>query len=401
MSGDKYQICRVAAVTVVDIYEKSALSKGLIAVVAAGALLAPTCAYIFGIRELPVTNSALTTSHGIRDGWKTVSIAGEAMNDRLPLRAGALKVDSFIDRSLFKEQTAFGGAATPEVLEGSDGHLFLAGAFDAACGPHGTPQSVSSNLKRFADIIAKSGRKIVITIAPDKSSIEIDKLPKNNPKADCWKTHQDQLWNALSGAQIPGYIDLRSIFRGRITKTRAPLYLRQDSHWNREGSLVAIEKVVTMFQPGVWNKNEIKYNGQTEYGGDLEAMRGGTKTDEAPDFVVNRPQISVVKSQYDEGYSPGYRRLSEMSGPPGSLITGKTLMLFDSFGMAAIEQIVPYFEKLDTMHFSNFAIDLWVDLIEAAENVWLLTVERSLEYRLTYDMGSAAFLDALDKALNG
>jgi hypothetical protein len=69
--------------------------------------------------------------------------------------------------------------------------------------------------------------------------------------------------------------------------------------------------------------------------------------------------------------------------------------------MAAIEQIVPYFQKLDTMHFSNFAIDSWIDLIKATDNVWLLSVERSLEYRLTYDMGSVTFLDALDKALNG
>jgi len=337
----------------------------------------------------------------MRDGWNAVRVAGDAINDRLPLRASALKLDSFIDRTLFKEQTAFGGSATPEVLEGADGYLFLAGAFDNACNPHGTPGSVSASLRRFAEIILKSGRKIVVTVAPDKSSVMTDKLPMNNPKAECWQTHQDQLWNALNEALIPGFIDLRTIFRNTESKNRTPLYLRQDSHWNREGSLVALEKVVSAFQPGVWNKNEIKYNGQTEYGGDLEALRGGTRTDEAPDFVVNRPQINVVKSQDDAGYSPGYRRLSEMSGPSGSLVTGKTLMFFDSFGMAAIEQIVPYFQKLDTMHFSNFAIDLWIDLIKATDNVWLLSVERSLEYRLTYDMGSVTFLDALDKALNG
>ena len=358
-------------------------------------------AFVIGKRNLPTTNSALTTSHGMRDGWNAVRIAGDAINDRLPLRATALKLDSFIDRTLFKEQTAFGGSATPEVLEGSDGYLFLAGAFDNACNSHGTPVSVSASLRRFAEIILKSGRKIVVTVAPDKSSVMTDKLPMNNPKAECWKTHQDQLWNALNEALIPGFIDLRTIFRNTESKNRTPLYLRQDSHWNQEGSLVALEKVVSAFQPGVWNKSEIRYNGPTEYTGDLETIRGGTKTDEAPVFGVNRPQISVVKSQYDAGYTPGYRRLSEMSGPSGSLVSGKSLLFFDSFGMAAIEQIVPYFEKLETMHFSNFLIDIWIDLIMKADNVWLLSVERSLEYRLTYDMGSVTFLDALDKALNG
>ena len=401
MPWNQYQIRCAAATTVLDIFRKSSLSKQLIAVFATGFIFAPACAFVTGSRELPVTNRALSTSRGIDDGWNMVRVIGDAFNDRLPLRTGALKFDSFIDRTVFREQPAFGGGATPEVLEGSDGFLFLAGAFDVACNPHGTPQSVSSNLKRFADIIIKSGRKIVVTVAPDKSSVETAKLPANNPKADCWKTHTNQLWSALGDAQIPGYIDLRSVFRERIIKTRSSLYLRQDSHWNREGSLVALQKVVSAFQPGVWDQSEIKYNGTTEYGGDLEAMRGGTKTDEAPDFGVNRPQISVVKSQYDAGYTPGYRRLSEMSGPSGSLVSGKSLLFFDSFGMAAIEQIVPYFEKLETMHFSNFLIDIWIDLIMKADNVWLLSVERSLEYRLTYDMGSVTFLDALDKALNG
>ena len=380
---------------------KSSLSKRLIVVMATGIFFAPACAFVLGYRELPIVNRALTTSNGFKDGWDSVRIAGEVINDRLPLRAHALKLDSFLDRSIFREQPAFGGAATPEVLEGSDGYLFLANAFDNACNPHGSPESVSSGLKRFADIVLKSGRKIVVTVAPDKSSVQTDKLPTNNPKAECWETHSDQLWSAMSEAQIPGYIDLRAIFRDTVMKTRTPLYLRQDSHWNREGSLVALENVVTAFQPGIWDKSAIKYHGQIRYGGDLEAMRGGTKTDETPDFGVNRPQITAVKSQDDVGYPPGYRRLSENSGPPGSLIKGKTLMFFDSYGMAAVDQIVPYFEKLDTMHFSNFAVDLWVDLITAADNVWLLSVERSLEYRLTYDIGSASFLDALDKALNG
>ena len=386
---------------VICIDGKSTISKRLIAVLTMGITLAPTFAFLFGERQLPVSNKALTAPHGIRDGWNAVRIAGDAINDRLPLRAGALKLDSFIDRAIFREQPAFGGAATPAVLEGSDGYLFLASAFDEACNPHGTPQSVSANLKRLAEIIEESGRKIVVTVAPDKSSVATTKLPMNNPKAECWRTHQDQLWSALSDAQIPGYIDLRAIFRDREMKTRAPLYLRQDSHWNREGSLTALKKVVTAFQPGIWKQSEIKYHGQTKYGGDLEAMRGGTKTDETSDFGVNRPQISVIKSQDDDKYPPGYRRLSEMSGPSGSLVAGRTLMFFDSFGMAAIDQIVPYFEKLETMNFSIFNIDLWVELIKAADNIWLLSVERSLEYRLTYDSGSVAFLDALDKALNG
>ena len=120
---------------------------------------APAISYATGNRHTPSLNRALTDAHGFQDGWEIATIAGKAVNDRLPLRDRAIDIDSFIDREIFNEQPAFGGSATPQVLEGSDGFLFLKDAFDAACNPHGTPQSVSANVKRFADIIQRSGRK--------------------------------------------------------------------------------------------------------------------------------------------------------------------------------------------------------------------------------------------------
>jgi hypothetical protein len=362
---------------------------------------APAISYASGNRHIPSLNRVLTDAPGFQDGWEIVKVAGNAVTDRLPLRDKAIDIDSYIDRNVFKEEPAFGGAATPQVLEGSDGFLFLKDAFDAACNPHGTPTSVSANLERFADIIQRSGRKIVITVAPDKSSVLTDKLPSDHPQSECHRLHQDQIWKSLKEADIPGYIDLRETFRDAVVETRQPLFLRQDSHWSSDGSLVALKQVVEKFKNGVWRDSDIAYNGEIDYTGDLEAMRGGTKVDQSPFFSINRPTIKVVQEQYDEAYPPGYRRLSEMSGPDGSLIEGNTLMLFDSFGMAAIEQVVPYFKKLETMNFNYFETNKWIERIRASQNVWFLCVERSLEYRLTYDMGSEKFLDALDNALNG
>ena len=373
----------------------------LICILSVVLFAAPAISYASGNRHIPSLNRVLTDAPGFQDGWEIVKIAGNAVTDRLPLRDKAIDIDSYIDRNVFKEEPAFGGAATPQVLEGSDGFLFLKDAFDAACNPHGTPTSVSANLERFADIIQRSGRKIVITVAPDKSSVLTDKLPSDHPQSECHRLHQDQIWKSLKEADIPGYIDLRETFRDAVVETRRPLFLRQDSHWSSDGSLVALKQVVEKFKNGVWRDSDIAYNGEIDYTGDLEAMRGGTKVDQSPFFSINRPTIKVVQEQYDEAYPPGYRRLSEMSGPDGSLIEGNTLMLFDSFGMAAIEQVVPYFKKLETMNFNYFETNKWIERIRASQNVWFLCVERSLEYRLTYDMGSEKFLDALDNALNG
>jgi hypothetical protein len=90
-----------------------------------------------------------------------------------------------------------------------------------------------------------------------------------------------------------------------------------------------------------------------------------------------------------------------MSGPVGRLVEGETLMMYDSFGMAAIEQVVPYFQTLKTVHFEDFNSDKWIEMIRSADNILFMCVERAMGYRLTYDMGNSKFLDALDKALNG
>ena len=364
-------------------------------------LALPVVARVAGISSIVSENRALTAAPTTSDGWSYIHQLGKFLNDRLALRDKSISIDSFIDRRFFGEEPAFGGAATPRILEGSDGFLFLKDAFDAACNGHGTPESVTANVKRFADIIQRSGRKIVVTIAPDKSSILLDKLPKDNPQSECHRLHQDQQWKALAEAQIPGYIDMRSVLREEVAKYRRPLYFRQDSHWNMEGSLPAVREVVNYFSPNIWKASDVRFSGLTKYLGDLEGMRGGTKMDETPNFEIIRDQIKIEKSEYDEAFPPGYRRLSEMSGPDGSLIEGKTFLLFDSFGIAAIEQIVPYFENLTTTAFESFETDKWIEDIKASDNVWFLCVERGLGYRLTYDMGNKTFLDALDKALNG
>lgn len=375
--------------------------RGLFGLLAVCLMFAPSVASLTGIGSPPSQNREPTAAPTVEDGWNIVGKLGDYLNDRLRLKDISLRIDSFIDRNIFREQPAFGGSATPQVLEGDDGYLFLKDAFDAACNGHVTPESVSKNVKRFADIVQRSGRKIVVAIAPDKSSVLMDKLPKDNPQADCHRLYQDQMWESLNEAEIPGYVDLRSVLRKEVEINRRPSHLRQDSHWNQEGSLIAVKQLIEMFQPGIWDESAVVFNGISSYLGDLEGMRGGSKMDETPNFGVQRSQIEVVLSKYDENFPPRHRRNSEMSGPSGSLIEGETLMMFDSFGMRAIEQIVPYFEKLKTLHFEGFTSEDWIQMIKSSDNVLFLCVERGLGHRLTYDMGNSDFLDALDLELNG
>jgi hypothetical protein len=372
----------------------------LIVLCASCLFIAPGVANVAGISSPPPQNREPAEAPALTDGWEYVRQLGAFVNDRLALRDRSLKVDSFIDRNIFKEQPAFGGSATPQVLEGEDGYLFLKDAFDAACNGHGTPQSIAENVKRFAEIVQRSGREVVISIAPDKSSVLVDKLPEKNLQADCHRKHQEQFWKSLGDAKIPGYVDLRTALKREVEKNRRPLYFRQDSHWNQEGSLVGVKQVVERFQSNLWDESAVVFTGVTPYTGDLEAMRGGTKIDETSNFGVMRSQVEVVTPQ-NETQPVGYRQVSQMSGSIGRLVEGETLMMYDSFGMAAIEQVVPYFQTLKTVHFEDFNSDKWIEMIRSADNILFMCVERAMGYRLTYDMGNSKFLDALDIALNG
>jgi hypothetical protein len=356
--------------------------------------------YLIGVRGDPPFNQAIVTPNGLSDGWAMVNIFGKHLNQKIALRDSALKIDGAIDSNVFREDPAFGGDGTPRILEGSDGFLFLKDAFDAACNPHGTPELVSANIKRFSEILTRAGKKAVVVVAPDKSTVLPEKLPEGFPLIPCHRTNQDKLWRALRDARIPGYLDLRDILRRQVQISREPLYMRHDSHWDSAGALTAIRAVVDYLKPGVWRDTDIQYQGLIEYSGDLESMRGGSQTDQTPQYVVNRPDISFVRTEEDSSFSPGYRRFSETKGLPNTLVTGKTVVLYDSFGMLSYDKFTPFFENLETLHFFNFDPEPWIERLKAADNIWFMSVERSFEYRLTYDMGASSFLDALEKALS-
>jgi hypothetical protein len=47
----------------------------------------------------------------------------------------------------------------------------------------------------------------------------------------------------------------------------------------------------------------------------------------------------------------------------------------------------------------DFDPDRFAQLIKSADNVWIMSVERSLGYRLSFEIGSKPFLDKLETTL--
>ena len=373
--------------------------RALTALVAVAVIAAPAVAFVVGQRGKPIENREPAEFTGVDDGWDSFNAFGDYIGDRLPLRQRAVQIDGWADEEVFAEDPAFGGGATPQVISGADGFLFLSEAFDEACAPPLSAEETASHLAYLASIIEDSGRRVLTMVAPDKSSVHPELVPTDFVKRDCAARSSDELWTALDAAAIPGFVDLRRLLRAETASTGRPLYLRTDSHWDEEGARVAVREGVEFFAPGLFDEAEVAYVGQKAYIGDLTLLRADPVADAQPDFLTTRPGVRAVSDDVLDDLGAQIDHHFVNAGPTDRLIQGKTLMFIDSYGSVAQTMLVPYFADLTVIDINTFDPSRFTDLITAADQVWILSVERSTATRMANEIGSTAFLTSLQQHL--
>ena len=362
-------------------------------------LFAPAVVFVLHGPGHNTENREQVRYSGLDSGWTFFGSFGKYLADRLPLKTSAVRADAWVDEHVYREDPAFGGSASPRVLRGQDGFLFLADAIDNACVPHATAASSVANLAELASIIKASGRDVVTMVAPDKSSVHPELLPLDMANRDCFDAYTEELWSGLDSAAISGFFDLREALIEESNVSREPLYLRKDSHWDSAGSLVAVQAMVDHFSPGLWSNDEVHYLGLGRYTGDLTGMQGKPEEDDAPNYAIVRPDVTNVSVEQLDDLEGGLNRRFINRAPAGRLIEGRTVMFYDSFGIAALSQIVPFFEDLTVIALVDYDPQRFLSEVQDAERIWILTVERSASYRLEFEIGSRAFLDLLHEQL--
>ena len=371
-------------------------SRALVVVVSVILFFGPAFAYLAGERGRPIENRSPTGFSELHVGWDGLSVLGAFISDRIPLRQRAVRVDSWIDRRLFHEDPAFGGGSSPRVALGDGGFLFLTDDAELACNAPLQPEEIISRLDAYADAVLESGRRFVIAIAPNKSTLLDDLVPSTMLAKDCWNRYRNEFWGRFADAPPSGYVDiLQPLIRERGS-TRQDLFLRKDTHWDSSGSIVAVETVVNALAPDVWDSNAVKFRGMSTYAGDLTFILGAPEEDEAPNYVVERTE---VRAGVTEDFAPSntvqiYRHYTNQSdGAP--FVPGRTLLITDSFGVAPLNQIIPWFEDLTIVHVDARDPLSIVALIEKSDTVWLMFVERSASVYANFYFGEQAPLDAL------
>lgn len=121
------------------------------------------------------------------------------------------------------------------MIQGRDGWLFLGDDISIRCKTKAIPDDIVARMKRLSDVVTNSGRKFVIMIAPDKTTIYPRYLPKSYVGRACTPPYTTRFWSAFEKNPTPGNVDVRTLLLDQAWKSDSPIYGPKDSHWDLQG----------------------------------------------------------------------------------------------------------------------------------------------------------------------
>lgn len=354
--------------------------RRLIALAAVLFLSAPWLARAAGVEAEQIENRSPAPAPELQDGWEFFTRLSTYLTDRLPLRKQAVAADAWIDINVFDDAPTFGQAASSEVVLGRAGWMYLADEMDRACSPPTDLAATKANVSRLAAAVTRSGRTFVFVVAPDKSTIVPEYLPRTYPKSDCAPAGHDAVWTLLRDDPVSGFVDLRAPLEREQVARRSPIYLRTDTHWNSLGTAVMAREVVRRVDPRAWDGARVVEGPVSEYTGDLTHLAGLPSTDRMPTFSVS-PAGHVEVSTEQVSNKRTHSRAVASATAPSPLIGGRTLFLYDSFGRLAIPAFRQFFADLTTLRMFDLEHAGFAKAVAEADTVVIEVVERELTYR--------------------
>ena len=387
----------------------SSRSRLVFAVLAIAFFATPLALRAVGVTARPFENRALAGPPRLSQGWNAFDQASRFFVDRMPLREQAVRANTWLSRHVFDTTPRYGQGAfaaagqsglpfgqplAPQpaaaqrprpnqpapggnhALVGRDGWLYLQGELDRACSPFIPYAQAVSGWEQVVARIRASGRRVVVLVVPDKSTIYPEHLPASFPEKQCSEQNRRALWGAIDAAARRDVVGLRSALLAAKPRFGDGLYRRKDSHWNTLGSLELVRSALARVGAGVrLRPSEIVDGGSRPYTGDLTTLVGAAEQDQEQRRDVRR--------------APGSRR-----------VPGRTLFVYDSYGLIALPQLAPYFANLYSVNWSQITPAGVATEVGRSDTVILETVEREFDYRAS-DPGEAGpqLLAALRRVL--
>ena len=381
-------------------------ARFLVAAMAAVFLGAPIALRAVGVKAKAIENSAFAPAPTLSQGWSFFDELTRFLIDRMPLRSQAVRANTWISLNVLattphyglnglggvpgdqalpfvgrpaQDRPGIGAVATPatgktppaqqppatatQVVLGTHGWLYLQGVFDRACTPFVPYTQALARWEQLIDVIRASGRRVLLVVPPDKSTIYPEYVASSTPNLSCSRVGERALWGEIEspGALAHGIIGLRKPLLALKRHASGFLYYPEDSHWDSYGSLAFTESVLPALSRTVRVlPGEIRSTGAGHYGGDLTGLLGAA------------PATGLIAG----------RSIARAAGAPR--ITGSAAVIGDSYADSALPQLQPYFvSPIDSLQWVTNTTPQLVAGIVRAHLVILETVEREFDYRTT------------------
>ncbi|WP_061296605.1 alginate O-acetyltransferase AlgX-related protein [Herbidospora cretacea] len=310
---------------------------------------APAMAFTVGVRAVEMENKPLPPVPAIGGNWDAWATA------HMPLRQQAVRANVFLTESLFGHAPAY-GHGYPKVIEGEDDWLYFGDDVTEACHQRRPISETIDALRRLGERVEAAGKRFVLTVAPDKTTISPQWLPARFPGRRCLLDRKAEFWTALQAANLPGYVDLRTPLEQLQRETGKPAYWRTDSHWTDRAAALYAAEVARALDPDLAAETDLVFTGQAHREGDLGPLLGAPREE-----LIDRYELA-------RDGAPRYEP--------------KTVLIGDSFTRNSMPWLRPYFANL-TYQRNDGPVE-WDD----AETVIVEIVERHLVG------GSSALLDS-------
>jgi hypothetical protein len=201
-------------------------------------------------------------------------------------------------------------------------------------------------------MLSASGRRLVLTVPPDKSTVDTQFLPNSFELKQCSQTAKAQRWKAIGSMGVPGYVDVRSAIEKQEQQKGKPAYLPYDTHWNQDSAVTFVESVVGKLDPSLLQHTDVQ-GGQTfTEQGDLAVLNQDPKYFPYQAVYIVRDGVTPVQTNEELSKVPGAYTITHVHSTtkgPATLFQPRTTWIGDSFTQRALTppgKITPFFADL-------------------------------------------------------
>ena len=292
--------------------------------------LIPSVGMIFHPTNERIGNETVTAPPSIstEDGGfnsEFLPQAGTYFEKHFAFRPEAITLDAKLQASVFRVSNL------DTVTVGTDGWLYYSATLDDYLGRETLTErqirGVVHNLELVQEVVERQGGKFLFTVAPNKNTLYPDNMAYYFSKSASDTHNRDLLRAELSDGKL-NYCDLFALFADQDEV----LYLKQDSHWNNKGALLAYNAVLTQLGKEHDDYSSAEVVRSKNFCGDLAKMLYPAAQEPEFNYAYQLNETYTYETDFNSVEDPIIKTVNPAA-------QGSLFMYRDSFGNA----LLPYF----------------------------------------------------------